>query len=570
MSNLLGTLTVRMALDAADFTKGLEGAAGALQSAGTRMRQVGANLTMGVTLPLVGAGAAALAMATDYNASLANIASLGVPTNRIDEFKGAIQDMAIEVGKMPADLSAGMYQVVSAFGDGADSLAILEINAKAAAAGLATTTEAINLTSAVTKGYGDTSAAAVQHSADLAFETVKLGQTTFPELAASIGLVVPLAASLGVAQEELFGVMATGTGVTGSASAVATQLRGVLQSLMAPTKGMEGLLADMGYATGEAMLQQLGLQGSIDAIVAAAEKSGAPLQDYIGSIEGQTLALALAGPQADVFTQKLAAMQDVTGAVNEAFGAQTEGVNATGFSMQQAAVQAAVLGQKLGDGIAPAVTKLLTLAEPLVDWLIEMADRFANADENTQTWILTIAGIAAAAGPVLGILGSLASIIGAVAGAASTAGPVIAAIGTALSALGGPVTLVIAAIAGLVIAWNTDFMGMRTTIEEWMAWVAARWPQFVQDMVDAWNDAASGLNEWGAQASDAVLNPMADATNWANDAWNGLFGGVSAPDDRSRGGINITQIFNGPADERSVRAGSESGVLDALRASGGR
>ena len=56
----------------------------------------------------------------------------------------------------------------------------VEINAKAARAGIATTADSINLTSAVTKANGDTSAAAVQHVADLAFKTVELGQTTFP------------------------------------------------------------------------------------------------------------------------------------------------------------------------------------------------------------------------------------------------------------------------------------------------------------------------------------------------------------------------------------------------------
>lgn len=65
---------------------------------------------------------------------------------------------------------------------------------------------------------------------------------------------------------------------------------------MAPTKGMEGLLADMGYASGQAMFNKLACRVTIDAIVTAAEKSGAPLQDYIGSIEAQTLALALAAP----------------------------------------------------------------------------------------------------------------------------------------------------------------------------------------------------------------------------------------------------------------------------------
>ena len=51
--------------------------------------------------------------------------------------------------------------------------------------------------------------------------------TTFPELAASIGRVVPVAAKMNVAQEELFAGFATLTGVTGSAAEVSTQLAGI-------------------------------------------------------------------------------------------------------------------------------------------------------------------------------------------------------------------------------------------------------------------------------------------------------------------------------------------------------
>ena len=51
--------------------------------------------------------------------------------------------------------------------------------------------------------------------------------------------------------------MATGAGVTGSTSQVATQLRGVLQSLMAPTDAMAGLISDLGYESGQAMIQEM-------------------------------------------------------------------------------------------------------------------------------------------------------------------------------------------------------------------------------------------------------------------------------------------------------------------------
>ena len=379
------------------------------------MKKIGKGLTAGLTLPIVGFGFAAVKSSTDFNASMANVATL-IPGNvdRVNELKRTVQDLAIETGKSTEDLSGGLFQVISAFGDSADSAKVLEINAKAAAAGLATTTDAINLTSAVTKGYGDTSAAAVQKASDLAFVTNKLGQTTFPELAQSLGRVVPLSAELEVSQEELFGVMATATGVTGKASEVSTQLRGVLQSVLAPTKDMSKLIKGMGFESGKAIIQQRGLQGTLELIVKAAEKTKLPLQKFISSIEGQTLALALTGSQSDTFTQKLQAMKDVTGATEEAFLEQSKGVNATGFTMTQFTQKVAVVSQRLGDGLAPALLIVFDKLTPIIDVVIDLASGFSNLDPTMQTIITVAAALAASLGPILIVVGAIVPIIAAI------------------------------------------------------------------------------------------------------------------------------------------------------------
>jgi len=473
----IARMNVMLGMDARDFESGVKGAAASGESLASKLGKIGQGMTAGVTLPLVGAAAAAIKFSTDLNSSMANVASLGVASERVAELKGNVQEMAITTGKSTSDLAGGLYQVISAFGDTADTASILETNAKAAAAGLATTSEAIALTSAVTKGYGDTSAAAVTQAADLALQTVALGQTTFPELAASIGSVTPLAASLGVAQEELFAVMATGTGVTGNASAVSTQLRGVLQSLMAPTENMIALQESMGFSSGDAMLQQLGLQGTIEAVTQAAAKSGAPLQSYIGSIEGQTLALALAGPQAEAYQQKLAAMGQASGATDKAFAAQTQGINAGGFAMQQLQMRAEVLMQKLGDGLAPALNGVLTAVAPLADGVIALASQFANADAGTQTMIVGVLGLVAAIGPLLTML---------------------PAIGTAIGVMTGPIGLVVVAVAALAAAWQTNFGGIQETTASVLGPIGERFSAVVTAFQTGSTSISSILGELGA------------------------------------------------------------------------
>ena len=427
-----------------------------LDSVGTKGTDVSKKLISAWNKTAVAAVAAAGAVikySTDFNASMANVATL-IPgqVTRVNELKTSVQDMAVSVGKHTGDLADGLYQVISAFGDSADTAQVLEINAKAAAAGLASTLEAINLTSAVTKGYGDTSAAAVEKVADLAFQTVKLGQTTFPELAGSMGRVVPLASAMQLPMEELFAVMATGTGVTGAAAEVSTQLRGILQSLMAPTADMTKLIEYMGYKNGQAMLNQLGLVGSIDAMVTAAKASNMPLQKFMSSIEAQTLALALAGPQAEAYKTKLAAMMDASGLMQEAFKEQTQGVNANGFAMKQLQVELAVTAQRAGDSLAPALYIVLSNLKPLVDKVVEAVTWFSKLNPEVQTTAVMAAGLVFAIGPVVTILTGLTKAVALVTTASGVAAAAMGGL-TLASGVWIPVALSLVASLGWV-AYN--------------------------------------------------------------------------------------------------------------------
>ena len=216
-------------------------------------------------------GVAAVKAGAQFETELANISTLLTGTEaevaaRTSEIGNQILDVSNRTGIVTEDLTDGMYQVISAFGDSKDAASQLEIAAKSAAAGNATTADSINLLSAVTKGYGDTSAEAVQKAADLSFATVRLGQTSFPELAASMGKVIPLAGTLGLEQEQLFGAMATLTGVTGSTGEVVTQLKATMQGFLSPSKNMQAALASMGYESGQALLESKGLQGALDAL----------------------------------------------------------------------------------------------------------------------------------------------------------------------------------------------------------------------------------------------------------------------------------------------------------------
>ena len=313
-------------------------------------------------------GVAAVKAAAEYETQLANVSTLLSGTEaeiaaRTAEIGNEILDVSNRTGVATENLTDGMYQVISAFGDSADAAKILETAAKSAAAGNATTTDSVNLLSAVTKGYGDTSAEAVQKAADLSFATVRLGQTSFPELAASMGKVIPLASTLGVEQEQLFGAMATLTGVTGSTAEVVTQLKATMQGFLSPSKNMTAALKNLGYKSGQALLESEGLQGALEALKGAVNNDELAFAGLFSSVEAQTAVLAMAGNQSANLTSKTAEMYEATGAANAAFEKQTDTL---AYDIQMIKKLGANFLTQLGTNILPYVRELAEAALPVV------------------------------------------------------------------------------------------------------------------------------------------------------------------------------------------------------------
>jgi TP901 family phage tail tape measure protein len=209
----------------------------------------------------------------DFEKGMAEVNTL-IPdaTTRMGELNNEVVRMGLETGTSLDVLVGGLYQTISAMGDTTDTLDLLRIASQTATAGVADVDKSVGLLSAVMKGYGEVSAEAADKVSDLAFTTVKLGETTIPQLARSMFRVTGIAGAMGVSMEELFGTFATGTGVLGRAAEVSTGLRGVLQSLDKPTADMVKLYDQWGVSTGKQAIQQQGLANILKAVKDEADK----------------------------------------------------------------------------------------------------------------------------------------------------------------------------------------------------------------------------------------------------------------------------------------------------------
>ncbi len=347
------------------------------------------------------ASVAAVKNAADFQSQMQNVGTLldGDVSGKLQRMGKDVKQIALDTGLATSDLTDGLYQVVSAFGESAESAKQLEIAAKAAKAGNSTTTDSINLLSAVTKGYGDTSAQAMQKASDLAFMTVKLGQTSFPELASSIGQVVPLASTLKVSQEELFGAMSTLTGVTGSTSEVTTQLKATMQGFLSPSSNMEKALKKMGYASGAAALESEGLGGILTKLKESVNGDEVAFANLFSSVEAKNAVLALVGNQAENFTTKTEEMYKASGAADKAFKTQTASVKEMAAKLKNAgSVMLTSLGEKALPYIQSALDKVIAKMPELTENISGVIEKAAPVFEKIAS---NISGFIAKVEPVV-------------------------------------------------------------------------------------------------------------------------------------------------------------------------
>lgn len=384
------------------FTKEFNKLTNKLKLTGQTISGVGKTLTTAVSLPLVGLGAISLRSSRELNKAMANVGTL-IPgqTAKLEKYKKGVMDLAVETGTASTELSQGLYETISAFGDSKESMDQLTIAAKMGKAGLASTSEALGLLSAVSKGYNDTTAQSLQQISDMSFLTVKLGQTNFPDLANAIGRVVPFAASLNVPMKELYGSISTLSGVTGNAAEVSTQLKAVFGAFITPSEDMKKAVKklhkehkDLNFTNTESMVKNLGLAKSLQLLNDYTKGDLEKLGKLIPAKEALSAVLSLLGPQSANFAKNTNLMSEAEGESARALKEQTKGIDKAGFKWDQMVQRLNNLTTKIGDRLVPILEKVLNKLEPFINKML------AASDESIEFGI-KIAGAAILVGPFL-------------------------------------------------------------------------------------------------------------------------------------------------------------------------
>ena len=258
--------------------------------------------------------------AREFSGSIAELNTL-LPTNveQLDGMTVAARAMADEFGTNAAFQVKAFYGAVSAGAtDAAAAINIVDTANRLAIGGITDVTTGVDILTTATNAYASVGLEASAAS-DALFVGMKAGKTTIGELAAGLGNVVPIAASLGVGFDELVAGTAALTLQGLSTSTAITSLRAILSGIAKPTSEAAKMAEKLGIDFSTTALEAKGLSGFLQDINEKTGGSADKLSVLFGSVEALNAALAFAGSGGDAFNDILTQMETKLGSTNEAF-----------------------------------------------------------------------------------------------------------------------------------------------------------------------------------------------------------------------------------------------------------
>ncbi|MBS6764013.1 MAG: phage tail tape measure protein [Clostridium sp.] len=405
---------------------------------GETLSKTGSSLTRGLTLPIVGAGAAVTKMAVDFEGNFAKVSTL-LNSNVVDfgQYKNELLDASSESKVAVDEFSEAVYGSISAGVDQTKAITFTKDAMKLAKGGFTDGAKAVDVLTTAINGYGMQAEDATKIS-DLLITTQNLGKTTVDELASSMGTVIPVANSVNFGIEELSASYAQLT-----KNGIATAESGTYLKAMLSELGKSGSITDetLRELTGKGFAQ-LKAEGTattdiLNLLDEAAKKDGKTLKDMFGSVEAGSAALVLAKGSGKEYNEMLNGMATSAGATQEAF----DKMDATPAEKLKGSLnELRNEGIRFGAAFVPVIEKAAGV-------LGKAASAFSGLSDEQQQSVIKWGMVLATAGPVLKVVGGglstftkLSSVIGGASkalGAFGTAQSVAAtAAGTASAAVG--------------------------------------------------------------------------------------------------------------------------------------
>jgi phage tail tape measure protein, TP901 family len=274
-----------------------------------------------------------------------------------DKLSKDVLDLSQKYGQAADNISASMYQALSAGVAANDVKGFLDVAQQATiASGLNDTAIAVDGISSVVNAFGAKNISAKKAS-DLMFTAVRKGKTTFGEMASSIAQVSPVASSLGVQFSDLTAVVATMTAKGTPTSETMTQMKAAFSEF---SKGSSKASKEFKAATGKSfkdfIAQGGNLQTAMQALDQHAQKSGKNINEFFGSVEAGSFALSVTGKNAKDFAENMKEMQNSDGATEQAYKQMDQGIGPSINRMKASMAKGMI---EAGQAITPMATQIV-------------------------------------------------------------------------------------------------------------------------------------------------------------------------------------------------------------------
>jgi TP901 family phage tail tape measure protein len=220
---------------------------------------------------------------------------------------------------------------------------VLRASVESAKAGMTSTAVAADALTTVLNAYGLSGEKSTDVS-DLLFQVVKRGKLNFEELAGSIGRVVPIAASSGVTLEEVGAILATTTRAGLDAAEATTSFRGILTSLLTPTKEASGALQELGFSTDVPIFKQKSLTDVMNILISSTDQQKLAIFGNVRALTGFSSVVQ----QNTEYQKDLEIMTKRSGSTAVAYGQATNTAAFGVAKMREALSQVSIImGEKL-------------------------------------------------------------------------------------------------------------------------------------------------------------------------------------------------------------------------------
>ncbi|MGL4404852.1 MAG: phage tail tape measure protein, partial [Notoacmeibacter sp.] len=443
--SLFGSIGIRDNLSPglADIETKLDGFVARMDRAGQNMTNFGNGIT-GAANVAGGLFGGAITQAANFGTSMTDTqAVLGRTDAEMAELNKEILRIGANSRAGPQATALAFYNIVGSVQDTSTHMGILNESIATSEAGnadLAVTTAALTGTM---NAYGY-EAEQVGYVSDVLTTIVDQGAGTMNEFAAAMPAITSDAALLGISFGDLGAMVAFSTTEGKSASAATTELSGAMNAMLNPNEAMKEGLSALGFESGAAAVEQLGLAGAYQAL---ADKFGTnAIAPMTGSVEAMGGATSLTNARFNEFAENFTT--GITGATDAARAIQNDNPAAQ-WQLLQSEFAATTI--TIGNQLLPILSDLMKEVSPI---LLAIGDWIEANPELT----IGLAGITAA-GLVLGpIIAGVSTVVGVAATLAGGFATAVGLGGVALSGLLLPLGLAAGAIWGVNRAWD-HFVG---------------------------------------------------------------------------------------------------------------